>query len=523
MARKKSDNLLDKIVKKDYNNMLEEILEKKYFDENVKSLLLSMLYKIENAYKDYEMVKQNVETKEEYMEEIIETIKNDCETIKVVKPYSEESKIIGNKTFLVEKNKKRIICYPVERKMLYSIAKIGKKKKIIKDKYFLINETLSDLINTGNNIDMVEPLRDFNGYSWTTIVKEIESIEYNLIYQNLRILLGYNFMQNWIKNKEFIIDYMELYKNRLEEIYGKNNQTKIVEIINRISILLDIKFNSKIKSKIKKQREETQNELKKIENREAFIVEITEQKRILKKEIKRIDETVSNKAVLQEEYEKRNENLPLNKKIFSIRILSKEMAEERKEKIKELEHLNDLLNPQKFIKYKKDLEHKIKYLELKDDLNTLILKLQKIFLECYKIRIMKAETKQELLKLIYEYRYYNLLPYSENESIYEVKSLKEKIQEVESLLIQKAQEMKLIIKISSKQDINNKILKNIFKLRIISIEELNVKIIEENGKMILQLFDEDIFEEKIEIDNIENINKKDLDIKMNKKIKLFNK
>ena len=44
MARKKSDNLLDKIVKKDYNNKLEEILEKKYFDESVKSLLLSMLY-----------------------------------------------------------------------------------------------------------------------------------------------------------------------------------------------------------------------------------------------------------------------------------------------------------------------------------------------------------------------------------------------------------------------------------------------------------------------------------------------
>ena len=30
---------------------------------------------------------------------------------------------------------------------------------------------------------MVEPLRDFNGYSWTTIPSEIESIQHNLIYQ----------------------------------------------------------------------------------------------------------------------------------------------------------------------------------------------------------------------------------------------------------------------------------------------------------------------------------------------------
>ena len=520
MPRKKSDNLLEKIVKKDYNNELEGILEKKYFDENVKSLLLSMLYKIENAYNDYESVKQNVETKEEYMRDIVETIKNDCETIKTVKPHSEESKIIGNKTFLVERNKKRIICYPIERNLLYSVAKIGKRKKIIKDKYFVLNETLSDLINTGNNIEMVEPLRDFNGYSWTTITREIESIEYNLVYQNLRMLLGYNFIRNWIKNKEFIIDYMELYKNRLEEIYGKANQTKIVEIINRLSILLDIKCNSKIKSKIKKQKEEIQGELERLEDRKSFIMEITEQKRTLKEEIKRIDETVNNKSVLQEEYEKRNEHLPLNKKIFSIRILSKEMAEERKEKIEELEHLNDLLNPQKFIKYKKDLEKKLKYLVLKGDINSLILKLQKSFLECYKIKIMKAETKQELLRLIYEYRYYNLLPYSENEYIYEIKELKDKILETEILLIQKAIEMKLIIKISNNQDINNKLLKNIFELRIISLETLNVKIIEEKSRLVLQLFDEDMFEEKIEI---ENISKKDVEIKMNKKINLFNK
>ena len=54
---------------------------------------------------------------------------------------------------------------------------------------------------------MVEPLRDFNGYSWTTIPQEIESIDHNLIYQNLRILVGHKFLNKWVKNDEFIIDY----------------------------------------------------------------------------------------------------------------------------------------------------------------------------------------------------------------------------------------------------------------------------------------------------------------------------
>ena len=46
----------------------------------------------------------------------------------------------------------------------------------------------------------------------------------------------------------------------------------------------------------------------------------------MEKEIKRIDETINNKELLQEEYEERNKNLPLEEKIFSLRILSKMMA-----------------------------------------------------------------------------------------------------------------------------------------------------------------------------------------------------
>ena len=86
---------------------------------------------------------------------------------------------------------KIIISYTIEIKILYSIRKLCKKEKIIKDEYFLINETISELINVGNSINMVEPLRDFNGYSWTTIPQEIESIDHNLIYQDLRILVGH--------------------------------------------------------------------------------------------------------------------------------------------------------------------------------------------------------------------------------------------------------------------------------------------------------------------------------------------
>ena len=70
-------NILDKIVKKNYNNELEEVLETKHFDENVQSTLLGIMYKIEAAYKDLETVKKDVQTKEEYISNLIEIIKNE--------------------------------------------------------------------------------------------------------------------------------------------------------------------------------------------------------------------------------------------------------------------------------------------------------------------------------------------------------------------------------------------------------------------------------------------------------------
>ena len=216
--QKKKEKFLNKIVKKDYNNELEMILEKKTFDETAKNLLLSILYKIEASYKDYEKIKRNVMTKEEYIKQFINMIQENCDSITICKMNSKEADILGDRTFLVDKENKRIICYPIERKLLYCIAKISKHDEIIKKDYPIICETLSNVINIGNNIETVEPLRDFNGYSWTTIHNEIESVGYNLIYQNLRILLGQKFLEKWIKNKEFIIDYMENFKNNRKNI-----------------------------------------------------------------------------------------------------------------------------------------------------------------------------------------------------------------------------------------------------------------------------------------------------------------
>ena len=81
-----------KLLKRDFNEELENILEEKKFNKEVQNLLLSMLYKAEVAYNDYALVKREVPSKEDFLENIIDIIKNYCKDIEIARPNSELEK-----------------------------------------------------------------------------------------------------------------------------------------------------------------------------------------------------------------------------------------------------------------------------------------------------------------------------------------------------------------------------------------------------------------------------------------------
>ena len=133
-----------------------------------------------------------------------------------------------------------------------------------------------------------------------------------------------------------------------------------------------------------------------------------------------------------------------------------------------------------------------------------------------KIKIKKTETKQEIEKIIYDFRYYLLLPYNYEKKVYEIESIKRIINEVLEVIINKAIDFKVLEKISENNETNNEVLKNIFKVRIIKLEKTYLKITKEKDKYFVQIFDENIFEERIEIQK-----PVDLNIKLNKKIPIW--
>ena len=525
----KKQSFMEKLVKKDYNNELEKKLEQKTFEENVQSNLLSILYKIETAYKDYETVKRDVETKEEYIEQLIKIIEEKCKTIKLVRMESEESKIHKNNTFYVDKTKGEIECYPIERKLLYAIWKISKKDTIIEDKYYLENIVLSDLLNAGNNIQKVEPIRDFNGYSWTTLNTEIESTAHNLIYQILRNLVGNKLLEKWIYEKENKTDYYKKFLEKIKKEYGEKNSKEIIETIIKTAIMLEIKFDKNKIENFKEDKRETENELKIMQDKHRYVEEITKRKLQILEEIKDIDNKINNKDLLEQEYIIRNETLPLNKKIFSMRVLSNIMIEEREKKYKRIEELNEIMKPTNFVKHYQELEEKnkyLKYLEVENnqqEIENTLIQIQKIFLKCFQIKIEKASTKQEIIELIYELRYYLLLPFNAQnniiEKIEETEEVQNTLQETIKKIIEKAKNTKTIVEVTKNNDYEYEIWKNILQLRVIKLEDISLKITKDKEKYFIKIFDEGAFEEKTQIFINTTINEKQ--IKLNKKIKIF--
>ena len=525
--QKKKEKFLDKVIKKNFNNELELVLEKKNFDENVKNILLTILYKLETAYKDYEQVKKNVMPKDDFLKMVIDIIKNDVDEITLVKINSPEAEILGNKTFLVDKKNKKIICYPIERKVLYCLSKINKKDKIVKDKYYTLNRTISDLLNTGNNINTVEPIRDFNGFSWSIVSKDIESIEHNLMYQTLRIIAGAEFMNKWIHNREFIIDYFEMFKTRLEEMYGRKISEDIVDNVSKISVLLEAKYNQEQVKNLIKNKKEVEKELEQIRDKEEFIKILTRDKKDLNRQIKKIDTILNDKELLQEEYKKRNEELPLDKKIFSMRVLANMMKKERESLEKKRETINKMLNPQKFIKYQNSLEEKYKYLkyieveDLQKEINDEILAFQHNFLQCCKVKIENTKNKEEILNLLIELRYYLNMPITQTKKVNQQNKLKQELEEIVRLIINKAVRAKVLLCISSNAETDYLVLKELFNTKIINLESISINIKNENGKLFLQMFDENIFDEKIELGDINSFDLKQFLVKLNKNVKLF--
>ena len=507
--------MLEKFIQKDKNEELEKILEEKQIEEHAKNLLQGILYKIEVSYKDYKKTKAVDKTKKEYLEDILKNIRKRCNQIKIVKLSEKlEDEVIQQE---LQKNKfyikdNEIICYPIEEKILYAVEKRSNNEIIVNNKYGIISKPLSNLLNTGKNINKTEVLRDFNGWSWTTIKKEIENIIANLVYQSLQIILGEDFIEDWTNDNEGIIDYIEKMQEEMADKYNKELADNMYMLLQKISILNEIKQDKKYEEYIEQLLKTKEEEIEKYNSIKENISYIYNRKKEILKEIKKIEKILSQESTLKKEYERLNEGVELHKKIFSIKVLRQQLIDKKQKLLNEIEENNYLLNPNNYVEEKNKIIQEKELLEIvnlsEKEQENIVIDFVKNCLKCLEISLNSQTDEEKILKMMYKFRYLMLVPVNNEKNICEVKELEEEILNVEKKFIKIAKNKKVIA------DVPLEIMEHVFKTRIMNLEELYYKITTEFEKYYVQIFDENITEEKFQI----NLKEK---TKLNKKIKIF--
>lgn len=523
--------IFSNITSNEYNNRLEKILDNKPFDENVKNLLLSMLYKIENGYNDYNKVKFDAAEKDVFMEKILSIVEEQCFEIKVVTPKTEPSKLLENDDEIckIDIDKGFILTYANEEDLLYSLIQMNllqeeynynKKNELKISNITYYEKAIKEFILKAECLNDSEIIRDFDGWSWNNNIKNIEDIEYNLIFQNIMML-------------DIKIDNTEFYNKSFEKtLINPNSFEKDMYMM---ILTLVAEHDVKIKEEIKNRLAELTKLLRLMEDKKAFLDQITNKKKDIFNDIKNIDETLNDKIKLKKEYDKRNSKLPNKEKIFSVSYLSDILEKERKEKLNDIKAMNNFLDPSKYVMQKQKVENECNLLELVvanlENANVKkksIINMQVEFLnEFIKKMEQNSNSREYFEKIIYKFRYYCLLPISKRKCINDIEELQDTIEKAMNIIIDNCIDKEIITNFSNSTSLCYNILKYIFITKIIDLKEIQIRIskIKEEKyvneiqyHIAISIYDsketESIYNETV--DNLKLLN-----VKVNKRIPLF--
>ena len=114
--------------------------------------------------------------------------------------------------------------------------------------------------------------------SWDIVTKDIRNLNINIIYQNLLFLLGKDFVYEFIRNQNMLVDYFSLMQDKIN--------VDLIEWICKLAIDVNIKEDEEERKKIINCREINRNKLEEMQDKKEYLNKITEQKKKCTKEIR---------------------------------------------------------------------------------------------------------------------------------------------------------------------------------------------------------------------------------------------
>lgn len=505
-------NLFSKL--KDYNAELDTILDKKYFSSNVKNLLLNLVYKLEISYKDFEVVKKCVRTKEEFFNELIENIRLYCDNVKTVEPDSDQAKMLKKHSVnaLTNTKERSILCYPTELALLYAISDISPKYFYMDSKILVKNRFQTALVN-GYIYNNTEILRDFSGWSWDrTYPRKFEYTD-NLIYYNLQVILGEKFLYDWRTYGSTERDFIQEAKDYIKIF------TEDEEYFKSIYRLLYLSTKNKEREQLDEIIKFKTEENERLKNRTQYIEYSKKVKDKLSKQVKRIEKVISDNELLQNQFDKLNDKVKEEKKLKTLRCYKKYLLFERERILEEIEMISFNLKPINFIAYKEEIKE---FTEIFCNIGTFeenLIESQKNFLNFVYKRLLKMKTSDEIINVIYQLRYYRRLNIAKKtiiEDYEEIDFVFNKVLRKAITMLCKLGGMKII---TMDIKLNFEIIKYILDTKIINLEQIKMAFATDVDALLIRVYDKNIYEKqgRKRLD----VSKLSLEVKTGHKMKLF--
>lgn len=504
---KNKENLFSK---NNYDIQLETLLEEKGFDDEAKSIISNIIYRIDNAYKDYFQIKNGVKLKNEIIADVIDCIENNCNKIEIINPEKSRNK------FSVDKRKKYIKSFPTEVNLLQALnyIKTPDYKKICN----IFEKSIIFVLSKGMAVNAVEIIRDFDGWSWNNVIDSKYSKYYNLIYQNLILLLGENTVTDILNSNNI----RETLYDKIDELYGEKKANEVVTKIEKACVLMYMKNSKKNKEEVEKYLETKKKEFYKITNKSEYISKITAENNKNMKFISKIDSILKSTNLLEKRFSKKE----IYGKYENIEEYIEYLNKIKNHKLDVIKENKKLINPFEYVKKKNSLENEVKQLNdikilysRRNCIFNILVELQRKTISCYYKKIDVYDLKKELINLIYEVRYYNYLPL-DDKKIKDIKTLDVDLRNMQKKIINKLCENKVIELFSKDYDTNYLILKYIFETKMFNINKIQIKLKYKDKKLYMEYYDENVLENSTYInfsdDDINELNKK-----ADKKIRIF--
>lgn len=539
------------IIKNDYIYEIEKTLEKKGITNEIKSLVMDTLFKIEETYPNYKRIKVDVLEKRDYIREIVVALKK-VDNIYIMN--MQEKDILKCVTDTkIEKNARGyydIQIYHNNLSLLYAL------QTIINEEYGINEQPCSSafdkILKIGGIYSNIEILRDFSGWNWNRNKIKNFNIYYDIIYRNLLLILGIDKMIELKKTRQ-CIHFMKKY---LLKKYKNDNVEKLMEILKEIVFVMSSEEEKKLEIEANKKIIDMYMAMKDIKK---FMQKVNEEKKKNNKLIAEYDKILNSHNVLEREYNEylkaieksKNEdssNGSLNidsiidildieeddigkidkEEIKNIELFSIQIFEKRKKVYNKNLELSKIGNPENYVEHKRILEEKIKYIldyeKVKGDakkeeelLENLMIEYQKIVYDMLEDRIEAIYTNEEVIDEIYRQRYIRYQNVLKDKYIYQISDLYQKMDKILHLIVDKAMKFDVLERVSEEENTNYAAVSPALKTEVLSLEEVKVAIY--TGKTtLLCIYDGNVLIKEIELFDVDP---KLISIPTKKKIKLF--